>query len=116
MEFTAKQIAEFLNGTVDGNENAAVHTFAKIEEGAEGALSFLSNVKYTHYLYTTKSSVVLVNRDFVAEQPVSATLVRVDNALRIHETGPHGYQLACIGLGQGQDRQERLYRTFCSGR
>ncbi len=80
MEFTAKQIAEFLNGTVDGNENAAVHTFAKIEEGAEGALSFLSNVKYTHYLYTTKSSVVLVNKDFVAEQPVSATLVRVDNA------------------------------------
>lgn len=80
MEFTAKQIAEFLNGTVDGNENAAVHTFAKIEEGVPGALSFLSNVKYTQYLYSTQSSVVLVNRDFVAEQPVSATLVRVDNA------------------------------------
>lgn len=80
MEFTAKQIAEFLGGTVDGNENAAVHTFAKIEEGVPGALSFLSNVKYTHYLYSTKSSIVLVNRDFKAEQPVSATLVRVDNA------------------------------------
>ena len=80
MEFTAKQIAELLGGTVDGNENAAVHTFAKIEEGAEGALSFLSNVKYTHYLYSTKSSVVLVNKDFKAEQPVSATLIRVDNA------------------------------------
>lgn len=80
MEFTAKQIAEFLGGTVDGNENATVHTFAKIEEGAPGALSFLSNVKYTHHIYTTKSSIVLVNRDFVPEQPVSATLVRVDNA------------------------------------
>ena len=80
MEFTAKQIAEFLNGTVDGNENAAVHTFAKIEEGAEGALSFLSNVKYTQHIYTTKSSIVLVNKDFKPEQPVSATLVRVDNA------------------------------------
>ena len=80
MEFTAKQIAEFLGGTVDGNENAAVHTFAKIEEGAEGALSFLSNVKYTQYIYTTKASVVLVNKDFKPEQPVSATLVRVDNA------------------------------------
>ena len=80
MEFTAKQIAEFLGGTVDGNENAAVHTFAKIEEGVPGALSFLSNIKYTHYLYSTKSSVVLVNKDFTPEQPVSATLVRVDNA------------------------------------
>lgn len=80
MEFTAKQIADFLNGTVDGNENATVHTFAKIEEGVPGALSFLSNVKYTQYLYSTQSSVILVNKDFVAEQPVSATLVRVDNA------------------------------------
>ena len=80
MEFTAKLIAEFLDGTVDGNENAAVHTFAKIEEGVPGALSFLSNVKYTQYLYSTKSTIVLVNKDFKAEQPVSATLVRVDNA------------------------------------
>ena len=80
MEFTAKQIAEFLGGTVDGNENASVNTFAKIEEGVPGALSFLSNVKYTQHIYSTKSSIVLVNKDFKAEQPVSATLVRVDNA------------------------------------
>ena len=80
MEFSAKQRAEFLGGTVDGNENAAVHTFAKIEEGVPGALSFLSNVKYTQYLYSTQSSIVLVNKDFQPEQPVSATLVRVDNA------------------------------------
>ena len=80
MEFTAKQIAEFLGGTIDGNENATVHTFAKIEEGVPGALSFLSNSKYTHYLYSTKSSVVLVNKDFKPDQPVTVTLVRVDNA------------------------------------
>ena len=80
MEFTAKQIAELLGGTVDGNGNAAVHTFAKIEEGTPGALSFLSNVKYTQHIYTTKSSVVLVNKDFKPEQPISATLIRVDNA------------------------------------
>ena len=80
MEFTAKQIAEFLGGTIDGNENATVHTFAKIEEGIPGALSFLSNSKYTHYLYSTKSSVVLVNKDFKPDQPVTVTLVRVDNA------------------------------------
>ena len=80
MEFIAKQIADFLGGTVDGDENASVHTFAKIEEGVPGALSFLSNVKYTQYLYSTKSSIILVNKDFKPEQPVSATLVRVDNA------------------------------------
>jgi len=80
MEFTAKQIADFLGGTVDGNDNVAVHTFAKIEEGHPGALSFLSNTKYTHFLYSTKASIVLINKDFQPEQPVNATLVRVDNA------------------------------------
>lgn len=80
MEFTAKQIAELLGGIVSGNENATVHTFAKIEEGTPGALSFLSNPKYTHYIYTTLSSVILVNKEFEPDQPVSATLIKVDNA------------------------------------
>ena len=80
MEFTAKQIAEFVQGRVEGNENAAINTFAKIEEGHEGAISFLSNPKYTHYLYDTKSTIVLINEDVVLEQPVSATLIRVKNA------------------------------------
>ena len=56
MEFSAKQIAQFLQGEIVGDENACVHTFAKIEEGTPGALSFLSNPKYTHYLYDTQSS------------------------------------------------------------
>lgn len=80
MEFTAKQIADFIGGKVEGNEQAAVHTFAKIEEGKEGSISFLSNPKYTHYLYDTKSTIVLVNDDLVLERPTSATLVRVANA------------------------------------
>ncbi|MBO4825845.1 MAG: UDP-3-O-(3-hydroxymyristoyl)glucosamine N-acyltransferase [Prevotella sp.] len=80
MEFTAKQIAEFIQGRVEGNENAIVSTFAKIEEGKPGAISFLSNPKYTHYLYETKSSVVLVNDDLQLEKPVSTTLIRVANA------------------------------------
>ena len=80
MEFTAKQIAELIGGRVEGNENAAVHTFAKIEEGQEGAISFLSNPKYTHYLYDTRSTIVLVNDDLQLEHPVSATLIRVKNA------------------------------------
>ena len=80
MEFTAKQIAEFINGRIEGDENAAINTFAKIEEGTKGAISFLSNPKYTHYLYDTESSVVLVNEDVVLERPVKATLIRVKNA------------------------------------
>ena len=80
MEFTAKQIAAYLGGTVEGNDDAAVKTFAKIEEGVPGAISFLANAKYEHYLYETKSSIVLVNRDLQLQRPVSATLVRVDNA------------------------------------
>lgn len=80
MKFTAKQISDYLNGEIEGNPEAAVQTFAKIEEGVEGAISFLANPKYEHYLYSTKSSIVLVNRDFTPSQPVAATMVRVDNA------------------------------------
>ena len=80
MEFTAKQIADFIGGRVEGDENAAVHTFAKIEEGQPGAISFLSNPKYTHFLYDTKSTIVLVNDDLELEKSVSATLIRVKNA------------------------------------
>ncbi|HMM11759.1 MAG TPA: UDP-3-O-(3-hydroxymyristoyl)glucosamine N-acyltransferase [Bacteroidales bacterium] len=80
MEFTAQQIAQFINGQVDGDANATVHTVAKIEEGMPGALSFLANPKYTPYIYQTKSSVVIVNNDFVAENPIKATLIRVPDA------------------------------------
>ena len=116
MEFNAQQIASYLGGTVEGNPEAAVKTFAKIEEGQEGAISFLANPKYAHYLYETLSSVVLVNQDFVPERPVKATLVRVPNAyeaiarlLSLYEsmtqkrTGIH--PLACVSetatLGEG---------------
>ena len=80
MEFTAKQIAEFIQGRVEGDENTTINTFAKIEEGKPGAISFLSNPKYTHYLYDTESSIVLVNEDVELEKPVKATLIRVANA------------------------------------
>ena len=80
MEFSAKQIAAFVQGEIVGDENATVHTFAKIEEGVPGALSFLSNPKYTPYIYETKSSIVLVNKDFIPEQPINATLIKVNNA------------------------------------
>lgn len=80
MEFTAEQIARYVNGTVEGDAGVTVNTFAKIEEGRKGALSFLSNPKYSHYLYSTESSIVLIGKDFHLESPVKATLIRVDNA------------------------------------
>lgn len=79
MELTASQLAAIVNGTVEGDENVKVSTFARIEEGHSGALSFLANPKYTHHIYSTDSSVVLVKKDFMPEQPVKATLIRVDD-------------------------------------
>ncbi len=80
MKFTAAQIAGLLSGTVEGNPQAEVSSLARIEEGYEGALSFLANPKYTPYIYTTASSVVLVNNDFLATEAISATLIRVADA------------------------------------
>lgn len=80
MQFTAEQIAALLQGEVVGNSQTTVQNFAKIEEGEAGCLSFLANPKYSHYLYDTESSIVLVNRDFEPERPVKATLIKVDNA------------------------------------
>lgn len=80
MKFTAAQIAGILNGTVDGDEDVQVHTLAKIEEGEVGSLTFLANPKYTQYIYTTKSSITIVNHDFTPEHPIETTLIRVENA------------------------------------
>lgn len=80
MEFNAVTIAGFLKGDIEGNPETKVDTIAKIEEGHEGALSFLANPKYEHYIYTTKSSIVLVNKSFVPSRKIGATLIKVDNA------------------------------------
>ena len=80
MEFSAKQIAEYVQGIVVGDENATVQTFAKIEEGMPGAISFLANPKYASYIYETQSSIVLVNKDFEPEKEIKATLIKVNNA------------------------------------
>lgn len=80
MEFTARQIADLLKGEIEGNEDVKVSRLDKIEGGTEGGLTFLANPKYTPYIYTTKASVVIVGKDFVAEQEVKSTIVRVENA------------------------------------
>ena len=80
MKFTAEQIAGILEGTVVGDPNIEVHKLSKIEEGTKGSLSFLSNLKYKPYIYTTEASVTIVNSDFEPEKPISTTLIKVEDA------------------------------------
>ncbi len=80
MEFTAQQIAGLLNGTIEGDAAVKITKLSKIEEGETGSISFLANPKYTQYIYSTKASLVIVNKDLVLSAPVSATLIRVESA------------------------------------
>ena len=80
MEFKAKEIAELLGGTVDGNPEAVVSTFARIESGKPGAICFFANPKYEQYVYTCKADIIIVNKSFEPKNAVSATLIRVDDA------------------------------------
>lgn len=84
MEFSAQQIAELLEGNVQGNRDAKVNNLSKIEEGSEGTLSFLANPKYTDYIYDTKASIVIVSRDFNPEKalPKNLTLIVVEDAYK----------------------------------
>lgn len=82
MEFTAQQIAELLEGTVEGDPQVKVSNLAKIEEGIPGTLTFLANPKYEEFIYSTKASLVIVNESFVAEKPINSTLVRVKDAYK----------------------------------
>ncbi len=80
LKFTALQISQLIGGDIEGNPEASVSRLSKIEEGEAGTLSFLANVAYTPYIYTTNASIVIVNKSFVAEQPVAATMIRVEDA------------------------------------
>lgn len=82
MKFTAQQIADVLEGTVEGNPDIEVSKLSKIEEGTSGALTFLANPKYTSYIYTTEASVAIVNNTFEAENPIKTTLIKVDDAYK----------------------------------
>lgn len=80
MKFTAQQLASYLSGEIEGNPDVSVSNLSKIEEGQPGTLTFLANPKYSSFIYTTKASIVLVNKDFIPESPIEATLIRVENA------------------------------------
>ena len=80
MKFTAKQIADILEGEILGNPNEEVSKLSKIEEGEKGSLTFLSNPKYNSFLYTTRASVAIVNNNFKLEKSTNTTLIKVENA------------------------------------
>jgi UDP-3-O-[3-hydroxymyristoyl] glucosamine N-acyltransferase len=116
MEFTAKQIADILGGTIEGDENAKVSSLSKIEEGIPGSLSFLANPIYTQYIYSSKASVVIINESFTPEKPVLPTLIRVPDAyaafahllkmyssIKLDKQGisPHAFISETARLGEG---------------
>ncbi len=80
LKFTAEKIADILEGIVVGDPNIEVFKLSKIEEGTQGSLTFLSNLKYTHYIYTTEASITIVNSSFEPEKPISTTLIKVEDA------------------------------------
>ena len=92
MQFPAAQIAIIVNGKIEGDPNTTVNSFGKIEEAQEGQLSFLANPKYEEYLYSTKASVIIINENFEAKQPVNATLIRVADAYTAFATLLSKYQ------------------------
>ncbi|RNI29670.1 UDP-3-O-(3-hydroxymyristoyl)glucosamine N-acyltransferase [Rufibacter immobilis] len=120
MEFTVQQIADLLQGQVQGDGNAKVHTLAKIEEGTPGALSFLSNAKYEPYLYTTGATAVIVSKTLEIKQPVAANLILVDDPYSSFSTLLEVYQQAVAAaregveepcyMGQNSTIGERHYR------
>ena len=79
MEFKVKDIASLLNGTVEGDGEMKLHSISKIDQGVPGTLTFLSNPAYTKYIYNTEASAVLVSKEFQADQPLSCSLIRVDD-------------------------------------
>jgi UDP-3-O-[3-hydroxymyristoyl] glucosamine N-acyltransferase len=97
MKFSAKRIAEYLNGEIIGNPDVVVDSFSKIEEGKEGSLSFLANPKYTPYLYKTNATIVIVDKDYPDTDKIKPTLIKVSNAyqafaslLKLYSIPPKG--------------------------
>jgi len=114
MEFDARQIAAFLNGTIEGDPDVRVSNLSKIEEGKPGTMTFLANMKYASFIYTTGASVVVVNQDFVPLHPITATLIRVENAYTAFAMLLEKYSQIQTG-GKGISKLAYLSETAKSG-
>ncbi len=101
MRISAQELAQMLNGTIEGNPDITISQPSKIEEGGEGTISFLANAKYEHYAYTTTASILLVSKDFQASKPIAATLIRVEDVY-----SSIGFLLNKFGAQQNQVDRE----------
>lgn len=116
MEFSARQLALLLKGEVVGDENVKVSTYSKIEEGKPGTISFLSNMKYEPYIYTTDASIVLVNKDFEPKEPVKATLVKVKDAYMALATMLKIVEENLKNVKKGIDKTARISKSAKIGK
>lgn len=80
IELSVKKIAEIINGDLEGDENILISDFTRIEEGKANSISFFANPKYENYIYETKASVLIINKTFIPQKPIRATLIKVDDA------------------------------------
>ena len=112
MEFTAKTIAEFLNGTIIGDENTKVSDVSSIDKGKKGTLTFLANPKYAKYIYNTESSIVLVNDSLKLEGEVKATLIKVDDAYKAIVETDLEYNIDLYGNGKAGEKIVNILATL----
>jgi len=115
MEFSAEQIALWLDGEIIGDPKATVTKLNKIEEGEAGGLSFLSNPKYSHFLYETKASIVIVNNSFETEKEVKTTLIKVEDAYAAFAIVLQAYEEARIHQKQGVSQLAFVHDTASIG-
>jgi len=111
ISITAKELAQIINGTVIGNEDVAISKPAKIEEGIEGTVSFLANEKYLNHIYSTKASIVIINKSFRLKQEVSPTLIVVDDAYQAFTTLLEMYQQAATTTATGVEDGAYVHET-----
>ncbi len=115
MQFPASQIAQLINGKVEGDAATAVVSFGKIEEAGSGQLTFFSNAKYEDYLYSTKASVIIINDTYKLKQPVNATLIRVADAYTAFATLLTKYQEIARQMLSGIQEPSYIAKTASHG-
>jgi UDP-3-O-[3-hydroxymyristoyl] glucosamine N-acyltransferase len=111
MKFTAEEIARFLNGEIVGNPYINVSSVSRIEEAKAGTLSFLSNLKYENFLYTTEASVILVNKDFIPRHAFSATLIKVDDSYQAFASLLELYAQTKASIKTGIEQPSFIHET-----
>ncbi|HEV8504962.1 MAG TPA: UDP-3-O-(3-hydroxymyristoyl)glucosamine N-acyltransferase [Chitinophagaceae bacterium] len=115
MQFTASQIALLINGKIEGDANASVNSFGKIEEATTGQLAFLANPKYEDHLYSTQASVIIVNESLQLKQHVGSTLIRVPDAYSAFATLLSKYQEMMTQQMNGIQQPSYIAKTASYG-